>query len=316
MKNPSENISRRHFLGSAGLFTAGMILLPEAVLAAESPVTTIIREARTSALTLTKLRKNISLIQGSGGNICVAAGQREKLLVDAGIDVSKTKMQQILASLGNQPVKHLINTHWHFDHVSGNQWLHEAGATITAHENTRKHLSRVLRVDDWDYTFPAAPPAARPSIVLAQERTMTLDGQAIVLRHYDQCHTDSDLSVHFTEADVLHLGDTWWNGHYPFVDFNTGGTMAGMVAAADASLVLATEKTILVPGHGPAGTKAQLREYRDMLAAMLHKVDTLKKQGKSLREVVAEKPSRSYDAKWGTFLMKADNFTGLVYRSV
>jgi glyoxylase-like metal-dependent hydrolase (beta-lactamase superfamily II) len=122
--------------------------------------------------------------------------------------------------------------------------------------------------------------------------------------------------VHFQNADVLHVGDTWWNGHYPFLDFNTGGTIEGMLRATDENVKLVTDKTTIVPGHGPVGNKAQLVEYRDMLGEVKTRVEAMKKQGQSLKEVVAGKPTKAYDDKWGQFVINGDFFTNLVYRSI
>jgi glyoxylase-like metal-dependent hydrolase (beta-lactamase superfamily II) len=225
-------------------------------------------------------------------------------------------MKKVLAGISDQPVKYLINTHWHFDHASGNEWGHGSGATIIAHRNTKKNLTKTIRVEDWNYTFPAAPKGALPTVVFEQEHTMQMNGKTLKMQYYGPAHTDSDISVHFQNADVLHVADTWWNGHYPFIDFNTGGNIRGMQRAADANVKRVSDKTIIVPGHGPVGNKAQLIEYRDMLGEVTTKVEALKKQGLSLKEAVARKPIKAYDNKWGKFVINGDFFANLVYRSV
>jgi glyoxylase-like metal-dependent hydrolase (beta-lactamase superfamily II) len=136
------------------------------------------------------------------------------------------------------------------------------------------------------------------------------------LKYYGPAHTDSDVSVVFEEADVIHVGDTWWNGIYPFIDYSTDGSIDGMIRATERNLNLITDKTIVIPGHGPVGNKAALTEYRDMLATIRNNVATLKKQGKSLSETVAAKPTAAYDAKYGQFLITPDFFTALVYAGV
>ena len=179
--------------------------------AAESPVVTIRNAAATAKITVTKLRGNVSVLEGSGGNIAVLTGGDGKLLVDAGIPGTRARITEALASLSNDPVKHLINSHWHFDHTDGNEWLHSIGAEITAHENTRKHLSRTTRVEDWNFTFPPAPAGALPTKVLTADETLHLNGVALALKIYPLAHTDSDISVEFTDADILHAADTFWN---------------------------------------------------------------------------------------------------------
>ena len=129
----------------------------------ESPVVIIRNAAATAKINVTKLRSNVSVLEGSGGNIVVLTGRDGKVLVDAGITASRPQITEALATLSDDPVKHLINTHWHFDHTDGNEWLHSIGAEITAHENTRKHLSVTTRVEDWNFTFPPVPAAALPT---------------------------------------------------------------------------------------------------------------------------------------------------------
>ena len=168
-------------------------------------------------------------------------GGNGKLLVDAGIPGTRVEITRALAALSDDPIRHLINTHWHFDHTDGNEWLHA----------------------------------------------------------YAPAHTDSDVSVQFVEADVLHAGDTWWNGVYPFIDRSTGGSIDGMIRATEKNLAQVTAKTIIIPGHGPVGDRAQLLEYRDMLTEIRSRIATLKRQGRTQQEVLSAKPTASYDEKWG-----------------
>ena len=205
-------------------------------------------------------------------------GPDGKVLVDAGIGVSRPQMTKALADLGADPVTHLINTHWHFDHTDGNAWLNSVGAKIIAQENTLGFLSHVQRVEDWDYNFVSPPANGLPSEVFASERALSLNGQSINLKHYSPAHTDSDISVTFAEADVVHVADTFWNGVYPFIDYSTGGSIDGMIAASDANLAATTDKTIIIPGHGqPVSNKAELKEFRDMLVGVRENVAALKR---------------------------------------
>jgi glyoxylase-like metal-dependent hydrolase (beta-lactamase superfamily II) len=289
---------------------------PIALAALESPVITIRNAAATAKISVTKLRGNISVLQGSGGNIAVLTGLDGKLLVDAGITASRPRMTEALNSLSDDPVKHLINTHWHFDHTDGNEWLHAVGAEITAHENTRKHLSVTTCVEDWNFTFPPAPAGALPTKLFDSEQTLHLNGATLALKCYPPAHTDSDISVHFTDADIIDVADTLWNGHFPFIDYSTGGSIDGMIRAAEANVAKVTDESIVIPGHGPMGNKSQLIEFRDMLVSVRDKVSTLKREGKSLEEVVAAKPTADYDAKWGGFVIDGNFFTRLVYAGV
>src|SRR5262249_9133281 len=151
--------------------------------------------------------------------------------------------------LSRDPITHLINTHWHFDHTDGNAWLNEEGAAIIAHENTQRHLLAVQRVEDWNFNFPSSPLAAVPSEIFSSEKILKLNGSTISLKHYEPAHTDSDISATFGEPDILHTGDTYWNGVYPFIDYSTGGNIGGMIRATEANFAAATDKTIVIPGH-------------------------------------------------------------------
>jgi glyoxylase-like metal-dependent hydrolase (beta-lactamase superfamily II) len=176
----SQHISRRRFVRSSVVVAAGVYLMPRRLFAAaESPVVIIRNAAATAKVTVTKLRGNVSVLQGSGGNIAVLTGPDGKVLVDAGITASRPRITEALDSLSGDPVKHLINSHWHFDHTDGNEWLHSIGAEITAHENTRKHLSATTRVEDWNFTFPPAPPGALPTKVFDNEQTLHLNGATL-----------------------------------------------------------------------------------------------------------------------------------------
>jgi glyoxylase-like metal-dependent hydrolase (beta-lactamase superfamily II) len=279
-------------------------------------VPTMIRATSQAHIEVNPLRRNISVLEGSGGNIAVLTGKDGKLLIDAGFTVSRPRITPALDSLSADPITRLINTHWHVDHTDGNAWLHGAGAAITAHENTKQHLSASTRVDDWDYTFPPAPAEALPTTIFRDVHRLRHNDTSIALTFYGPAHTDSDISVFFEEADLIHVGDTWWNGFYPFIDYSTGGSIDGMIRATRRNLSIVTDKTIIIPGHGPVSNKAGLSEYYDMLVAIRGNVSKLKKQGKSLTETIAAKPTAAYDAKWGQFLMTPALFTKLVYSGV
>jgi len=280
----------------------------------ESPVIRIRNAAATAKINILKLRGNISVLEGSGGNITVLTGRDGKLLVDAGI--SRPQVEEALACLSDEPVKYLINSHWHFDHTDGNEWLHSVGAEITAHENTRKHLSVTTRVEDWNFTVPPAPAGALPANVITGDETLHLNGATLALKCYGPSHTDSDISVEFEDANIVAVADTFWNRQYPYIDYSTGGSIDGMIRAVEANVANTNDETIVIPGHGPIGNKSQLVEFRDMLVAIREKVADLKKQGKSLDETVAAKPTAHYDAKWGGFVVDGTFFTRLVYAGV
>ena len=315
-------MSRRGFClcciaGATCAAAKGWLTPREAFAEARGIVSLIKDSAAVSPIVTHQLRNNISALEGSGGNIAVLTGSDGKVLIDAGIGVSRPQITKALAALSADPITHLVNTHWHFDHADGNEWLHAVGAKIIAQENTQKYLSEIQRVEDWDYNFLPAPPGAIPSEVFESERSLTLNGASIGLKHYAPAHTDSDISVTFAEADILHAGDTYWNGIYPFIDYSTGGSIDGMIAASDANLAATTDNTIIVPGHGqPVSNRSELQEFRDMLVAIRDNVAALKKEGRSRDETVAAKPTVAFDAKWGNFVIDPGYFTRLVYEGV
>ena len=316
------HLSRRGFclccLGATTFAATGGWLSPSEVFAQAKNIVDSIRESAAEApIKVHKMRGNVSVLEGSGGNIAVLTGSDGKVLVDAGITASRPRIQEALASLSNDPIRHLINTHWHFDHADGNEWIKKEGATIIAHENARKHLAKATRVEDWDFNFPQAPASAVPSEVFANDRSLKANGETLALRYYGPSHTDGDISVTFQEADILHTGDTYWNGFYPFIDYSTGGSIDGTIRAAETNLKAATDNTIVIPGHGPpASNKAELQQFRDMLVDIREKVAALKKQGRSLEDTTAAKPTATYDAKWGQFAVSPTLFTKLVYMGV
>lgn len=317
MTTRSGEISRRQLLIAGGVTTAAACFAPKMLFAqGDDLVQRSIEESMTAKITVQKLRGNITVLLGPGGNIAVLTGPDGKLLIDAEIVSARPQVAAALAGINKDPIKQLINTHWHFDHTGGNEWIHEAGASIMAQENTRKHLMRATRVEGWNHTFPAAPAGAIPSVVFKEEHTLRINGNTLALKHYPPAHTDSDISVHFEEADILHTGDTFWNRTYPFIDYSTGGSIDGQIRAAAMNVAKVSDKTIVIPGHGSVGGKPDLILFHDVLVEMREKVAALKKQGRTLPEIVAAKPGARYDAEWGQSFMSPSAFLALVYQGV
>ncbi len=318
----APKLSRRGFclccIGVASVGLAGGWLSPREAYAEAHQLVGMIRGAAAKADIAThKLRGGVYVLEGSGGNIAVFVGKDGKVMIDAGITATRPKIVQALNALGTQPVTNLINTHWHFDHADGNEWVHAQGASITAHANTKKRLMETQRVEDWDFTFPPSPASAIPTEVFSSDNKVELQGCKLHLVCYEAAHTDSDVGVHFVDQNILHTGDTYWNGIYPFIDYSTGGSIDGKIAACKKSLGMIDDKTIVVPGHGaPVSNKAQLKAFHDMLVAIRDNVAKLKSRGMSVGEVVAAKPTAAFDKKWGQFVITPGLFTELVYEGV
>jgi glyoxylase-like metal-dependent hydrolase (beta-lactamase superfamily II) len=295
---------------------AGAALLIVGTARAETPYNTINAGAASSAVTVQNLRGGVAVLEGSGGNITVLSARGGQFMVDSGIAVSKPKIQAALATLARGPVRYVVDTHWHWDHTDGNGWLRAAGATIIAHPRTLEHLRHTIRVDAWEHTFPPVAAAALPNQTVSRQVTTRFAGERVRITPYLPAHTDGDLSVYFSREDVLATGDTYWNGLYPFIDYKAGGSIDGMIRAANANLALVGPHTIVVPGHGPVGGRADLIAYRDMLVAIRANVAALKSRDKSLDEIIAAKPTAAFDAVWGMEVISPELFTRLVYQGV
>jgi glyoxylase-like metal-dependent hydrolase (beta-lactamase superfamily II) len=260
-----------------------------------------------------KLSDNVYMMTGSGGNLGVSVGGDGVFLIDDQFAPLTPKIQAAIAKLSAKPVRFMLNTHWHFDHTGGNENLGKAGAIIVAQENVRKRLSREGFIAFLGMKTQPSPAIALPVVTFAQNVSFHLNGDDIRVFHAPNAHTDGDSVVHFVKADVVHAGDTFFNGLYPFIDTSSGGSVAGVLRAADRILAMSGERTKIIPGHGPLGAKADLKAYRDMLAAVSGNIAAQIKQGKKLEEVVASKPSAQFDAKWGKGFLAPDKFVEMLY---
>jgi glyoxylase-like metal-dependent hydrolase (beta-lactamase superfamily II) len=210
-------------------------------------------------------------------------------------------------------LKTVIDTHWHFDHTENNASLHAAGATVLAHENTKKRMSEAHDLPVMGLHFEPSSAEALPQETFASGHRLKANGESLALQHFAPAHTDTDIYVLFEKANVIHMGDTFFNGFYPYIDSGTGGKISGMIAAADKILALASADTKIVPGHGPLGNKEDVTKFRAMLVTARERVQKLKSAGKSAQEVVAEKPFADLDAVWGKGMLGGDQFVQVVY---
>lgn len=259
-----------------------------------------------------KLGDSVYMLEGAGGNLGVSIGEDAVFVVDDQYAPMAPKIQAAIAALTAKPVKFILNTHWHGDHTGGNETFGKAGAIIVAHENVRRRMSSEQFIELFKSKVAASPRAALPIVTFASDVTFQLNGEEIRAFHVPRAHTDGDAIVHFVKADVIHMGDTFFNGMYPFIDSSSGGTAEGMVAAADKVLAMSGDKTKIIPGHGPLATRADLKAYRDMVAELNGRVVKLVKAGKSLDEIKAANVGAGYDEKWGKGFIKADKFVEML----
>ncbi len=260
------------------------------------------------------LGDNLTMLSGPGGNVVVLNGPDGKIVVDTFVLPAWDRLKQALDGMGGASITLLINTHWHFDHTDNNANFRQAGATIVAHENTAKRLAESH--DLLGMHFDPAPDAARPTQTFADRHVLAANGESLNLGAIPPAHTDTDIYIQFAKANVIHLGDTFFNGVYPVIDAGTGGSINGMIRAADLTLKSVDRTTRIVPGHGPLADRAALTRFRDMLVAVRDRVQTLKSGGRSLQETLAARPSAAFDATWGQGFMQPNDFLTIVYNTL
>jgi cyclase len=262
------------------------------------------------------LRGGTHLLTGAGGNMIASSGVDGTFLVDDQYGPLNAKIVAELSKLGRMPLRFVINTHWHGDHTGGNEAFGSSGAVIVAHANVRKRMSSEQFIAAFDRKVDASPAAALPVVTFIEGVTLHLNGDDVEVVHVEHAHTDGDALVKFRNADVLHMGDTWFNGGYPFIDLSSGGGIDGLIAAVDRGLAMSDSDTLIVPGHGPVGDRAKLRAYRDTLSAARERIAKLKAAGKSKDETVAATPTAEWDEAWGKGFIKPAQFIGFVYESL
>jgi len=260
-----------------------------------------------------KVGGGVYMLVGEGGNLGVSSGEDGVVLIDDQFAPLSEKILAAVRKISDRPVRFLINTHFHGDHVGGNENLGKAGALIVAHENVRKRMSVEQFSEMFGRSTPPYPKGALPVVTFAESVTFHLNGDEIHAFHVPPAHTDGDTVIHFRKANVLHTGDLLFNGIYPFIDLDAGGSVDGMIAAADRIYALCDAKTKLIPGHGPAATREEVKTFREMLAGTSAAVRKLVAEGRTKEEVVAAKPTGPWDAVWGQGFLKPDAWTGLLF---
>jgi cyclase len=260
-----------------------------------------------------KLAEGVYMVTGAGGNIGASVGEDGIALIDDQFAPLTPKIQEALAKLSNKPIRFVINTHWHGDHTGGNENFGKAGAVIVAHENVRKRMSEKQFSQFFNRESPPSPKEALPVVTFTQDVTLNFNGETLQVFHVDNAHTDGDALIYFRNANVLHMGDTFFNRMYPFIDAGSGGGIDGAIAAVDKVLGMVGAETKIIPGHGPLGTRPDLENYRAMLATLRERVTRLIRDGKTLEQVLAEKPIADLDATWGKGFFKPEQIVQMVY---
>ena len=283
-------------------------LLASAALIVSGPV--VAQDLSKVEIKSEQVAPGVAVLFGAGGNIGVSYGEDGTILIDDQFAPLTEKIQTAVSTLGAQPVKFLVNTHWHYDHTGGNENLGKAGAVIMAHDNVRVRMA----AGQGDQK-PSAK-VALPVVTYADGLKLHLNGEEVRVMHMPAGHTDGDSIVHWTKSNVIHMGDLFFlKMSFPFVDASSGGNVRGVIAAADKVLAMADDQTKIIPGHGAVATKADLKQYRDMVAQIVAKVETSAKAGKTLEQIKADRPADGYGVKADGFIT-ADRFVETVYNMV
>lgn len=261
----------------------------------------------------TRVGENLYALIAEGGNLGVSIGEDGTFLIDDQFAPLTRKLLWQIGELGGGTPRFLVNTHWHFDHTGGNENLGAEGTLIIAHDNVRKLLSRDNHISAFNRDVPALSSEGLPVITFSHDTTFHLNQETIHVFHVANAHTDGDAVVHFQQSNVIHAGDIWFNGFYPFIDVEHGGSLAGVIAATEQIIALSDAQTKIIPGHGPVGNRAELMAYRDMLAGVFNTLSALQAEGKSLQEVIAMHPIKSYEAEWGDGFLTTEQWLGIIY---
>jgi len=258
----------------------------------------------------------VHMLSAAGGNIGVSTGEDGIFLVDDQYAMLTEKIVAALARIQAGPVRFVLNTHWHGDHTGGNENLGQAGALLVAHDNVRTRLSVEQFIEAYGARVPASPPDALPVVTFNDTVTFHFNGTEIHAFHVGPGHTDGDSVVHFREANVIHTGDLYWSGMYPFIDTSSGGSMSGVIDAVDRILLLANAETKIIPGHGSLSNTGELRAYRAMLATIRDRIYAMIDAGKTVEEVLEAAPTADFDEAWGGGFLPPERWIPIVYTNL
>jgi len=264
----------------------------------------------------TTLSDTLTMLKGSGGNIAISAGEDGVYIIDDQVKPLTDQLLVAISEISDQPIRFVINTHYHGDHVGGNEAIGKGGAVIIAHDNIRKRMSSDQFNYFWNKTTPAWPKDALPVITFNDQVTLHFNGEMAKVYHVPHGHTDGDSIVYFPASDVIHMGDIYFNGLYPYIDLDGGGNIQGMIAGAELGLSIAGEDTQIIPGHGPLSNKASLAEYLDFLVKARDNVQKLIDQGMTLEEAVEARPTAQWDAILGEVWITPEQLVIFIYNSL
>ncbi len=268
------------------------------------------------AITAVEVADGVHMLQGAGGNIAVLAGPEGVIMVDDQYAPLTGKIQAAVSEISDTAIRFVVNTHWHGDHTGGNENLGEAGAVIVAHDNVRQRMSMEQFNRLFGRATPPSPDAALPIVTFSDEVTFHLNGETVRVQHMDPAHTDGDAIVRFVNADVIHMGDIFFNGGFPFIDVDSGGSLDGAIAALEAVASQAGPETKIIPGHGPLASAADMLATIDMLKTVRARIQARIDAGDTEDEAVAAAPLKALEAEWGQGFINAERMVRTGYRSL
>jgi glyoxylase-like metal-dependent hydrolase (beta-lactamase superfamily II) len=263
------------------------------------------------------LGHGVHMLESFGGNVGVLAGDTGVLLVDAEWPQLHDKVNSAVANISRLPIRYVVNTHWHWDHVGGNGNFARAGAVIFSSDKTREHIVDAQKRSKGGESSPyASDSAAIPVVTISSRIQLHLAGQTVEVTRVPPAHTDGDLIVRFVEADVIQTGDTFFHGFYPDIDQPHGGTIDGMISLYDTLYAMCGPNTKIIPGHGPVANREDVREYQGMLKEVRRRVASAIADGKSEEDLIAAHPLDDLDIKWGGNLIKQPYLLGIVFEDL
>ncbi len=262
-----------------------------------------------------RVADGIYMLVGAGGNIGVSAGEDGILMIDTQFAELIEKIKSAIAEISRGEIRYVLNTNWHYDHAYGNEPLGKSGALIIAHENTRMRMTSEQNYPDFDMKMPALPEAALPVLTFSDSLTLHFNGEEIQVIHIEKAHSDADIVIYFRKANVIHTGDLYFTVLYPFIDVSHGGSIDGMIAAAERIIGMSDENTKIIPGHGPLSNLEELKTYRDMLVTIRDRIKKQIKEGKTLEEILASKPTADFD-KEKPSAIPPEMFVRIVYNDL
>ena len=287
-----------------------------AALVSADPASAQQGQARRDSVRVVPVAPGVHVLVGRGGNIGVSSGPDGVFLVDDQYAPATGAIRAAVATLSGGSIRFVLNTHWHGDHTGGNENLARTGTLIVAHDNVRRRMSTEQFIAAFNDTVPPSPAGALPVVTFADAVTFHLNGDEIHAFHVPPAHTDGDAIVHWKRANVVHMGDTYFNGVYPFIDLSSGGSVEGVIGVADRVLAMADSATKIIPGHGALSNAAELRAYRDMLVTARDRIRTAVATGKTLEQLKAERPLADLDARWGRGFVTPDAFLETLFRDL